>query len=112
MRSINNVKMVRFWLLTTMLIIFQHLAFSFNLETELRKSLQGETYVKGTKGYEKRRLVKNGLCDKMFPDIIVVPKTTEDVAVIVKLAHKFKMPLSVRSGGHSYTCTSMKNGKF
>ena len=48
------------------------------------------------------------MCTRLFPDIIVVPKSTEDVSKIVKVARHFKSPISVRSGGHSYICTILK----
>ena len=38
-----------------------------------------------------------------------MPKSTEDVANIVKISRRYKVPLSVRSGGHSYICANIKN---
>ena len=77
---------------------------------ELKRTVEGSVFVKGTLDYEKRRLVHNALCEKIFPDLIVVPKSTYDVSNILKVSSKYNIPISVRSGGHSYTCTSIKQG--
>ena len=42
-----------------------------NLAKYLRTEIEGEVHQKGTIGYEKRRLIHNGLCDHLYPDIIV-----------------------------------------
>lgn len=44
------------------------------------------------------------------PAIIVVPNTERDISTILKMAKKNNMEISVRSGGHSYTCTNLKEG--
>ena len=67
-------------------------------------------FAKGSINYEKRRLIHNGLCTKIYPDIIVVPESTNDVSAIVKITNKHKVAISIRSGGHSYTCQSTKQG--
>ena len=41
----------------------------------------------------------------------VAPKSVGDVSRIVKIARNFDVPLSVRSGGHSFLCRSIKPGK-
>ena len=70
-----------------------------------------KVYQPGTKGYNAKRKVHNGLCVHMKPSLIAVPKTTKDVSALVRVANLFKMDISVRSGGHSYVCTSIRNGK-
>ena len=75
---------------------------------DIRFLTKSEVYSKGTPGYNKRRILENGLCNNVYPDLIVVPKSTNDVASIVKISRKYKVPLSVRSGGHSYICASIK----
>lgn len=76
----------------------------------LELSQTGKVYPRGSYGYEKRRIVHNGLCSHIYPDVIVVPYTTEDVSSIVKIARAYDQVISVRSGGHSFTCTSLKQG--
>ena len=82
--------------------------------SEIKKSLEHLTnanvYVKGSHLYNTKRRIHNGLCDNLFPDVIVEPKSTSDVSQIVKIARRANVPLSVRSGGHSYICGSIRNG--
>ena len=94
-----------------MVVIPVALAFS-PLGKELSRSIKGEVLVRGSVAYEKRRLIHNGLCTHLYPDWIVVPERTEDVVEIVKITNKYNVPISVRSGGHSFTCTSTKQGKI
>jgi len=75
----------------------------------LRRELEGEVLERGTERYNWRKLVINKAC-RNRPVVIVVPKNTEDVAKAVTFAVKYGLQLSVRSGGHSYTCTSVKEG--
>jgi len=67
----------------------------------------GEVLVKGDSDYESRRLVMNAACTDE-PAVIVRPTSEADVSVIVKAAKDANMPISIRSGGHSYTCTNIK----
>ncbi|XP_023326745.1 uncharacterized protein LOC111700152 [Eurytemora carolleeae] len=57
--------------------------------------------------YEHYRKVFNAACTAK-PKAIVFPNTPEDVAFILKTAKSFGDTISVRSGGHSYTCNSLK----
>ena len=76
--------------------------------SDIKFLTKSKVYWKGTRGYNKRRILENGLCNHIFPNLIVIPKSTNDVANIVKISRKYKVPLSVRSGGHSYICASIK----
>jgi len=71
----------------------------------------GDIFVKGSPGFEERKLIMNAACTDE-PAIIVVPNTDVDVSVAVKAAKDSGLPLSVRSGGHSYTCNSIKEGSL
>ena len=84
----------------------------YDLVSILRSSISGKVFPKGSYGYAKRRIVHNGLCSHIYPDIIVTPHTTEDVSAIVKIARQYEQVISVRSGGHSFTCTSLKQGNI
>ena len=75
---------------------------------EIKSSTGSEVYLKGSPAYNKKRIVENGLCNNRLPDLVVVPKSTRDVSSIVKISRKYNIPLSVRSGGHSYICASIK----
>ena len=68
---------------------------------ELKTRTNSGVYWRGSPVYNQRRIMENGLCNNMFPELIVAPKSTEDVATIVKISRKYKIPISVRSGGHS-----------
>ena len=78
----------------------------------LRTTTFSEVYMKGSPMYEKKRKLKNGMCKYIYPDLVAVPKSTEDVSKIVKIAYHYHTPISVRSGGHSYTCQSIKPGNI
>ena len=66
-----------------------------------------DVYWKGTPSYYQRIKLENGLCSNIFPDLVVVPKSTKAVAYIVKISRQYNVPLSVRSGGHSYICAKL-----
>ena len=102
------------------------ISFCGRVESETRSSYDDESlarhileatdwstrvYLPGSNGYEAKRRVKNGLCAEIRPALIAAPKTTRDVSVLVRLAKTYKKEISIRSGGHSYTCTSLKQGK-
>ena len=53
--------------------------------------------------------VMNAACTAR-PAVIVVPNSPLDVSNILKTAAAASMEISVRSGGHSYTCTNLKEG--
>ena len=64
-------------------------------------------------GYEKYRKVQNGACNRvLFPLVIIRPASTYDVAVGIKVARSHYIDISVRSGGHGYTCNNIKNGSL
>jgi FAD/FMN-containing dehydrogenase len=75
---------------------------------ELKTLVKGKVYIRGSYGYEKRRPVHNGACRNIYPAIIVVPLTTEDVSYAVKAAVKYNLPVSFRSGGHSFICQGIR----
>ena len=56
-------------------------------------------------------MVHNGLCKDIYPDWIIVPESPEDVASIIRITNAYQVPISVRSGGHSFTCSSTRQGK-
>ena len=55
------------------------------------------------------RQVYNGECINT-PDIVVVAGSREDVAEVVRFVVEAGVELSVRSGGHSYSCSSSRPG--
>ena len=79
---------------------------------KLKYLTNANVYVKGSHLYDTKRRIHNGLCDNLFPDVIVEPKSTYDVSEIIKIARNVNVPISVRSGGHSYICGSIRNSKY
>jgi len=79
-----------------------------NIVNELKALVKGKVYIRGSYGYEKRRPVHNGACRHIYPSIIVVPLSTEDVSHAVKTAVKYNLPVSFRSGGHSFICQGIR----
>merc|ERR1712106_743362 len=66
-------------------------------------------YLPGQSGFEEKRKVMNAACTAQ-PAVIVVPNFDQDVSTIIKATKANNLELSVRSGGHSYTCTNIKEG--
>lgn len=83
-----------------------------DIARQISLTTNARTHLKGTIGYNTRRKVSNGLCNGVFPDLIVLPKTTKDVSQIIKISRYYNVPITVRSGGHSFLCTSIKRGKY
>ena len=77
------------------------------LETLIRDAA---IYFPGTAGFEDRRTVHNGGCLNRHPAVIVVPRSKESVSDAIVAAQSFGLEISVRSGGHSYICESIKDG--
>jgi len=72
-------------------------------------SQSGAVLTPNSPGYEDRRKVMNAACTAK-PAVIVVPNTDMDISIILGAARSNNMEISVRSGGHSYTCTNLKEG--
>lgn len=54
----------------------------------------------------------NGVCQHIRPRAVVYPYDAEGVARAVRYAVARNLTLSYRSGGHSYTCTSLREGSL
>ena len=78
----------------------------------IQYSTSAKAHIKGTKLYMKFQTVHNGLCKDIFPDVIVIPSSTTDVSKIVKVTRRYNIPISIRSGGHSYICSNIKQGRY
>jgi len=80
-----------------------------DIVSQLRSAQTGQVLAPSDPGFEEKRKVMNAACTKR-PAVIVVPNTPLDVSNILKTATSANMEISVRSGGHSYTCTNLKEG--
>ena len=94
--------------------VYNHAGHSLDTSTlasialKLDKAMYGNAYAKGTPEYELRRPVHNGACRHIYPSIIAVPHNTEDVSLAVKAAVQYGLPVSFRSGGHSFICQGIR----
>ena len=68
---------------------------------ELRASHAGELIRPGDAGYDEQRRVWNGSIDR-HPALIARCTGTRDVIAAVQFARRARLPLAVRSGGHSF----------
>ena len=76
---------------------------------ELTAKVTGRVLLPSDPEYLNITKVHNGVCINR-PDVVVVPSNERDVVEVVLLVVSHELELSVRSGGHSYTCTSSKVG--
>ena len=97
-------------ILTSLIQLSLTFDMSANVENVLRASgFRGEIHPRGTMGYARYRRVRNGACNDRFPMVLIRPVNSFDVSLGVKAARLFGLPVSVRSGGHSYVCSSIKH---
>ena len=70
------------------------------------------TYFRGAPGYEeaRRATVWNGLLPDRFPDVIVQAHDTDDVVAALHLARDNGFKVGVRSGGHSWAASHLRDG--
>jgi len=76
------------------------------------KGFSSPIYPYGTAAYYNYRWVKNSACNVLTPLVVARPRTPRDVSAAVRAANEAGLPLSVRSGGHGYTCNNLKNGSI
>ena len=71
---------------------------------------QCPTFRRGSAEYEtvRRNAVWNGLKPERYPEIIVQASTKDDVVLAVTYAASCKMKIGVRSGGHSWTSSFLR----
>jgi glycolate oxidase len=62
------------------------------------QAIVGERYVLHTEG-DRMAYEGDGSIDRGMPDLVVLPKTTEEVAAVVRLAHRENVPLIPRGAG-------------
>jgi FAD/FMN-containing dehydrogenase len=67
----------------------------------LRAALMGQVIAPGDDGYDEHRRVWNGSIDR-HPALIVRCAGVDDVRAAVRFGHDHRLPIAVRSGGHSF----------
>ena len=74
-------------------------------------SLDGRVLRRGDDGYEElRRRGHNARKPDRFPEVIVRPESEEEVVAAVRLARAEGLKVKARSGGHSWTASSVRDG--
>ncbi|WP_055490070.1 FAD-binding oxidoreductase [Streptomyces sp. TP-A0356] len=76
------------------------------------RGLGGTLVRRDDPGYEdlRRSAVWSGLTPARFPDVIVRPATAHDVAEAVRLARSQGLRIALRSGGHSWCGSPLRDG--
>src|ERR1700758_895676 len=69
-------------------------------------------YFRGAEGYETARRATgwNGLVPDRFPDVIVQAHDTDDVVAAIRYARANGHKVGVRSGGHSWAASHLRDG--
>jgi hypothetical protein len=68
---------------------------------ELRATMQGKVVLRGDDDYSRTRQIWNRAVENQ-PALIAVCETSADVQAAVRAARRYKLPLSVRCGGHDW----------
>jgi FAD/FMN-containing dehydrogenase len=71
-----------------------------------------KNFFRGTEGYEaaRRATVWNGLVPDRFPDVIVQAHDADDVVAAIRYARANGHSVGVRSGGHSWAASHLRDG--
>ncbi|WP_431773809.1 FAD-binding oxidoreductase [Streptomyces cucumeris] len=83
------------------------------MSTDARDArLEGTVVERGEPGYERvwARMVWNGVKPARFPDVIVTAASERDVPRAVRLARARSLRVGVRSGGHSWCASPLREG--
>ena len=78
----------------------------------MHHDLEGEVLWRDDADYKavRRESVRNGRLPERFPEVIVRAAGEEDVVAAVKLAHERDMKIGIRSGGHSWSASFLREG--
>jgi FAD/FMN-containing dehydrogenase len=76
------------------------------------RNLEAPVLRRGGPGYEqaRRAAVPNGRLPDRFPALIVRPRAEQDVVAAVELARREGMKVGIRSGGHSWAASYLRDG--
>jgi len=79
--------------------------------TPSRTGIDGRVVRRGEEGYEhlRRGAVWHAGVPDRFPEIIVLASSEEDVVAAVRLARSLDLQVSVRSGGHSWSGSHLRD---
>lgn len=70
------------------------------------------TFFRGSDGYEaaRRKTVWNSILPQRFPDVIVQASDTADVVATIRYARAHGHRVGIRSGGHSWAASHLRDG--
>ena len=76
------------------------------------KNMSGGIFWRNDTGYEhaRRSAVSNGRKPNRFPDVIVRAQSNGDVVAAVQLAKERGLKIGIRSGGHSWAASFLRDG--
>src|SRR5262249_51448528 len=77
---------------------------------KLQASIKGPVYARTSPAYAQARLEYQQRFDSVYPLAVVQPLSAADVGQIVNWSRTTKVPLAIRSGGHSYAGYSTGTG--
>jgi FAD/FMN-containing dehydrogenase len=79
--------------------------------TPASTGIEGRTWARGSEGYEKARRgsVWHAGVPARFPDLIVRANSADDVAGAVRLARSRGLQVAIRSGGHSWAASHLRD---
>jgi FAD/FMN-containing dehydrogenase len=78
----------------------------------VEKKMSSGIFWRDDTGYEHARLsaVSNGRKPDRFPDVIVRAQCNDDVVAAVQLAKERNLKIGIRSGGHSWAASFLRDG--
>jgi FAD/FMN-containing dehydrogenase len=79
---------------------------------QIATDLADVTFVRGDPGYEQARRGEmwNRRVPARYPDIVVKPRSDKEVVAAVRLARKRDLKIAIRSGGHSWAASFLRDG--
>ena len=77
---------------------------------QLQAAIKGPVFARTDPSYERARLEYQQRFDNIYPLAVVQPLSATDVGRIVTWSRTTKVPLAIRSGGHSYAGYSTGKG--
>ena len=72
-------------------------------------------YSNNSRDFSDSVKVANQRCEQNCPDVVIRPKTADDISNIMRMVHialttyNTSIQISVKGGGHSYTCQAVKD---
>src|SRR5260370_5332325 len=78
---------------------------------DLRALLQSEVSLPGEPAYERARQIVNGAVNHS-PSLFVFCERSKDVQEAVRIARSYRLPLSVRGGGHDWAGRALRDQRL